>query len=503
MTVAADPDALQRFVQAGQAARWWLDHAAAQVGTLHDLVVASCGGRAVQGDALARVRWLVAAMEETEELAAGIRHRLLAADSGSGLVLLSDRWMPSSSVPGRARSEQDRQGDGLNPWLDRNTDSWLVNAVKVSAGSGVSVPFMRRLLAEGPDVLRSLAGVADELGPSNQSRLLVDDPGRFAGNWARFGGGALDAVTGLATAGLGLVLGAVPGSGRSVEALTGRRPDLELAASVSAAGRLLAADPDAFGRSVIGWDEMRADPYRWTGAQAPELVMDALSAGGGAALLRAARLANAARWADRVLPLRVNRRPVTILVSGPDHSSPPSGYHYPDLDVQRQGEVEWGLPGPIVSHRTRPFESPEGWAGDINGGGTGLEGRNLNCVDCSRAVESNWRGQDAVAAPLKPGIGRGAGADLLEDWTGGYLMPATMAGIERRLTHLGPGSSAVVVSRWGSGRAHAYNAVNDAGVIKWVDGQPGLVSTWPPPYTSSVNASLAIFVDPGGKPWQP
>jgi hypothetical protein len=177
------------------------------------------------------------------------------------------------------------------------------------------------------------------------------------------------------------------------------------------------------------------------------------------------------------------------------HRSP-----FPDLDVQRQGEVEWAQAGPIVSHRRGPFESPETWVGDINGGGTGVAGRNRNCVDCARAVEANWRGQDAVAAPVQPSVGRGTGAHLLEDWTGGTLQPTSVTGVGLRLEQMGPGSSALIVSRWGTGRAHAYNAVNDAGVIKWVDGQAGQVSGWPPPYASSVDATLAIFVGPDGTP---
>jgi hypothetical protein len=55
-----------------------------------------------------------------------------------------------------------------------------------------------------------------------------------------------------------------------------------------------------------------------------------------------------------------------------------------------------------------------------------------------------------------------------------------MAEIGHRMTELGPGSSAIVGCDWWGGGGHWFNAVNDAGNVKAVDGQFGRVEDWPP-----------------------
>ncbi|MGZ7046622.1 MAG: toxin glutamine deamidase domain-containing protein, partial [Candidatus Aminicenantales bacterium] len=56
-----------------------------------------------------------------------------------------------------------------------------------------------------------------------------------------------------------------------------------------------------------------------------------------------------------------------------------------------------------------------------------------------------------------------------------------MSEVEQRPRDLGPGSSAVVGCDWeGSNDGHWFNAVNDGGTIKAVDGQKGKAETWPP-----------------------
>jgi hypothetical protein len=76
----------------------------------------------------------------------------------------------------------------------------------------------------------------------------------------------------------------------------------------------------------------------------------------------------------------------------------------------------------------------------------------------------------------------GETADRMTEWAGRKLEPVTLAQVAERLTELGPGSSAVVGCQWspaGSG-GHWFNAVNDAGTVKAVDGQSGKTETWPP-----------------------
>ena len=187
-----------------------------------------------------------------------------------------------------------------------------------------------------------------------------------------------------------------------------------------------------------------------------------------------------------------------VLAAGP--ADVPIGGPFPDLDEFRRTEADWAPAGPIVSNRDRPFEPPESWVADLNGDGMQTPGRHNNCIDCARAAEANWRGDDAVAAPLADPGAPGLPPDRLEDWTGGRFVPATIDEIHGRLTELGPGSSAIVTSAWDTGSAHAYNAVNDGGTIKWVDAQRGTASTWPPPYAEHVTDSIVIFIDADGNP---
>ena len=76
----------------------------------------------------------------------------------------------------------------------------------------------------------------------------------------------------------------------------------------------------------------------------------------------------------------------------------------------------------------------------------------------------------------------------------------TLDEVADKLDDLGPGSSAMVASSWTHGGAHAYNAVNDAGTIRWVDGQLGRVGPWPPVYGAQVDESLVIVFGPDGVP---
>jgi hypothetical protein len=82
-----------------------------------------------------------------------------------------------------------------------------------------------------------------------------------------------------------------------------------------------------------------------------------------------------------------------------------------------------------------------------------------------------------------------------------------MADVGRRLEELGPGSSAIVGCDWAAPRlgGHWFNAVNDAGKIKAVDGQTSKVEPWPPTTRglefdeSMMRLSDALFFTPTGK----
>jgi hypothetical protein len=95
----------------------------------------------------------------------------------------------------------------------------------------------------------------------------------------------------------------------------------------------------------------------------------------------------------------------------------------------------------------------------------------------------------------------------MTEWAGREPEPATLAQVAARLAELGPGSSAVVGcdgSPGGSG-GHWFNAVNDAGTVKAVDGQSGKPETWPPSVSGVgfeerwMDHSDAFFFTPDGK----
>jgi hypothetical protein len=175
-------------------------------------------------------------------------------------------------------------------------------------------------------------------------------------------------------------------------------------------------------------------------------------------------------------------------------------WQHPDHKATRSSEPYWGEAEAAKVETATRFEDPTCWIGDVNGAGVGAPGRNNNCVDCARATEVRWRGNSGTAARHIDATAHGAPAQLLESWTGGTLHAATMASIASELTKQGPGSSAIVVSAWHGGGAHAYNAVNDRGEVKWIDGQSGRVDRWPPPYASQARSSWAIVMGPSGKP---
>lgn len=176
------------------------------------------------------------------------------------------------------------------------------------------------------------------------------------------------------------------------------------------------------------------------------------------------------------------------------------------LIVHRRGENEW-VPGsgeaiPAVLAQIEAKASPEFWARFINIPGPDAPGRDNNCVDCARAVESTWRGRPASSAAMVDANADGTSADRITDWSGGELSRASYADVERTLLELGDGASAIVVSSWHRGGGHAFNAVNDGGVVKFVDGQNGTVSGWPPIswHEGATHSSWAVCFDNTGSP---
>lgn len=154
----------------------------------------------------------------------------------------------------------------------------------------------------------------------------------------------------------------------------------------------------------------------------------------------------------------------------------------------------------------RPHQSPETWIDQINPGNEDPARRN-NCGECARATQSTWQGEPAVAAATRdPGSGGELDAVMFEA-TGTESTPTSIEEVGARLAELGPGSSAIVGVTWQGeeGRGHWFNAVNDAGTVKALDGQYGLVEDWPPSRTgvgydaSEMDTVGAIFFDASGR----
>lgn len=177
------------------------------------------------------------------------------------------------------------------------------------------------------------------------------------------------------------------------------------------------------------------------------------------------------------------------------------------------GQGEWcdyPQPGVLVDreeYRSLPdvaaFESPERWVDRINGPGLDTPGRDNNCVDCARAAESVWRGRPEMAAAHADPQSEGTVSSRITDWSGGSFIIADYATINDRLSDLGPGASAIIVTEWASPYhgAHAHNALNDDGVVKYVDGQSGEVTELAPSWHQSlVDRSFAVFYDAWGRP---
>lgn len=506
-----DVAAAERFVAESADARRELAPPLAHLRSIDDEVRAAWAGPpAPPGTGLDRLARLLAGFEAHEGEVAATGARVRAADAGAPRSLAGGGAVRASGVVNlRAPAATGR----LNPWLDPSTDSWVVNLARAPFGLPPTPALGRRIIRQGPGVAGPLLRTSLELQALPQLVQAATDPERFVANWLRAGQGAGEALLAAALTAAGTqALTTAPWLDEVADRTLGRRPGRELLDQIRDGVAVLGTDPDAFGAAALGWEDLRADPYHWLGGFAPDVLLEALgvvmlsrgatAARGGSRAVHVAEATEALEAAE--VPARLNGAPGRAgrrgVVGGPTVADPPPR-PLPDLAQFRLREHEWAPPGPIVSHRAGPFEPPETWVSDLNGGGAACApGRRVNCIDTTRAAEANWRGQDAVAAPLGKPENGGTTARRLEEWSGGRLGPTTSQGIQQRLQDLGPGSSAMIVTTWDSSGAHAFNAVNDGGVVKWVDAQLGSTSRWPPPYASHFDELHAIFIDAGGRP---
>ncbi len=358
MNAAVDPGLLAAFVATGRAVR--APFAAATGTVAAHLATAGDGPVGATRAALADLDHLLAELAADEDDVDALRRRIVGADRDGACA-------PAPPPP---------PAPFTVAWTDDHTDSWVVNLTRAMTGRGLTPEFTRRLVDDGPAHAEALARAIDELSPLGSQRRLVTDRAGWIADWRRAGGRGAEATLEQTSAAVGVAVATLPGGDDLVERLTGRRPGDELRASVLDLARGAVTDPDAVADGILGLSRLQDDPHLWVGDNAPDLLLQM------SGVLAAARPARVLAGGGRAL-------------DGADATP-----HLPDLRVQRLAEPEWGPAPAVASRRAGPFEPPEGWVADINGEGMAAPGRSTNCIDCARAVEANWRGDDAVAAPL-------------------------------------------------------------------------------------------------------
>jgi len=121
-----------------------------------------------------------------------------------------------------------------------------------------------------------------------------------------------------------------------------------------------------------------------------------------------------------------------------------------------------------ASRRNAPNTSA-GSIRDVNPTGSGT-----NCVNCVVATDATLAGRPASALP--------SGAQpisALQDVFGGTFKPvAGQAEITALLTDAGAGARGVVFGSRGSDVGHVFNAVNQGGTVRFLDGQTGAAASF-------------------------
>jgi hypothetical protein len=181
-------------------------------------------------------------------------------------------------------------------------------------------------------------------------------------------------------------------------------------------------------------------------------------------------------------------------------------------DPQAQEDLRRAVPAE-PSGRPCRFPDPRGtWIRLINAEGPADDPfRSTNALDCALATLSTWHGEPAVAAPRQPEYdpagrplptGEAGGVVRAEMWLGHrfeYVGQGRWAygNVAQRLRAGGHGAAAVLITRWPSGGAHAWNAVNARGELIWIDAQRGHMAV-DPPYPN-VTGVFCVVIDREGR----
>ncbi|WP_430755428.1 toxin glutamine deamidase domain-containing protein [Mycolicibacterium septicum] len=127
-----------------------------------------------------------------------------------------------------------------------------------------------------------------------------------------------------------------------------------------------------------------------------------------------------------------------------------------------------------------------------------------NCAYVAAEVLSQRYGRDMrITAEASSA---GVAARSLFEAVGSTAHFASYTEVAERLEQLGPGSSAVLASRWAGMRqgGHAYLAVNDGGEIYLIDRRSGERAGWPPHWGQvAVDRTAVGYLDSAGNPVDP
>lgn len=139
------------------------------------------------------------------------------------------------------------------------------------------------------------------------------------------------------------------------------------------------------------------------------------------------------------------------------------------------------------THPVEAFSPPENLIDKINPDyGDPSGSYDVNCADCARSFERSWRGdfeEAAGRAPDRDQVVDGEPSSETEDWAGEKFSDVYNSDdLRDRLETAGHGASAIVhtdfVGPDGDYRGHAFNVVNDQGVLKVCDAQTHEVGPW-------------------------
>ena len=188
--------------------------------------------------------------------------------------------------------------DGPGMWNSFRHNILEGNSVVGSLITGRHTPQSTATIVNNAgDVLGRLDNANNEIRSLNPTsfegaNLLARDPGQFFDNQRTFAGGVIDWAADSGKLAAALTIASSPVANDAWHQQTGTNIRSEIANSLRATATAAAKDPDAFAATVVDWEGLEEDPIRWAGNQAPEVVIEVLTAGTAAAPLGSRRAVN-------------------------------------------------------------------------------------------------------------------------------------------------------------------------------------------------------------------